>query len=254
MSARIEGALGFTCVLAVQNGRVPANFYDPWSAAEECTAEEFYKQRPALADGWYFYDLKHHEHYGPYFTQVIAKRAALRHESPKYLPENYDGKYPILEFEDCVSNVRDYLLHLQHTNKIKPTVAAEMAKLLWDTKEALIEKVYLTLEPEPGSETGIVVTAKYAGKIDEQPTPPSPSWSRIHAAFERYWVQTPDGGLRKAADGADGSDVKWTSNEDETEHELEIFVGGPEHANLLAAELRACGMIVTTREADGAGM
>jgi hypothetical protein len=242
MLDKVEGALGFTRVFLVQNGHIPL----PWGGGG------FEEQRLGLTDGWYFYDQGRDVHFGPYFNQVSAKRAALRYEAPTYLAENYDGKYPIVEFEVCANNVRNCLLHLQHTNKIAPTVAAEMDKLLWDTKEAMIEKVYLTLPPEPGSETGIVVTAKFAGKIDEQPTPPSPSWSRIRAAFERYGVQTADGGLRKAADGADGSVVKWTSNEDETEHELEIFVGGPERANLLAAELRACGMIVTTREADGA--
>jgi hypothetical protein len=101
------------------------------------------------ADGWYFYDLEHGGHYGPYFNEVIAKRAALRHEAPKYLPErHYGGKCPILEYCDSVSNVRDYLLHLQHANKIMPAVAAEMAKLHWDTRETMLEKVYAAMEPE----------------------------------------------------------------------------------------------------------
>ena len=102
---------------------------------------------------------------------------------------------------------------------------------------------------------GIIVTARYEGKIDDRRE------RRIHAAFERCGVrmgvfkvdETADGELRKA-DGADGemtfgfSDVEWTLNEDETDHELEIFVGdGVERANRLAAELRACGMIVVMR-------
>jgi hypothetical protein len=89
---------------------------------------------------------------------------------------------------------------------------------------------------EPSEEVTIILTAKYEGKIDDRRE------QRIHAAFKRCGVSP-------------RFDVDWTS-EDETDHELEIFVGdGLERANRLAAELRACGMIVVMRaepeETDG---
>ena len=75
----------------------------------------------------------------------------------------------------------------------------------------------------------IIVTAKYEDKIDDRRE------QRIHAVFERCGVSA-------------RLDLDWTSNEDGTNNELEIFIGDDlERANGLAAELRACGMIVVMR-------
>jgi hypothetical protein len=104
----------------------------------------------------------------------------------------------------------------------------------------------------------IIVTAKYEGEIDKQ---------RIHAVFERCGVcmfrpsalpGAPQYEVFKDGPGDEEitigfSDVRWNSNFDLTKtlvkrnerHKLEIFVGDSlKRAIRLAAELRACGMMV----------
>ena len=106
---------------------------------------------------------------------------------------------------------------------------------------------------------GIIVTAKYEGKIDDRHK------RRIQAVFERCGIRAPPGPdfptteeETSEIDFSSGewemiptdsfSDASWSRNEDGTENEFDIFVGdGLERANRLAAELRACGMIVVMR-------
>lgn len=88
----------------------------------------------------------------------------------------------------------------------------------------------------------IIVTARYTNKIDDRRK------RRIEAVLERCSVRMPvlltD---EETGEGhGDWGDVEWKEYIDGIE--LEIFVGdGLERANRLAAELRACGMIVVMR-------
>jgi hypothetical protein len=50
----------------------------------------------------------------------------------------------------------------------------------------------------------------------------------------------------------DWSDEKWSFHEDAEDADVEVFVDGAERAQRLAAELRACGMVVVVdpKESD----
>jgi hypothetical protein len=93
--------------------------------------------------------------------------------------------------------------------------------------------------------TGFIINARYEPKIDERRE------QRILDALERCDVSM--GALMPfTLDGAPVtfSDVDWNSNRDGSANELEIYVGGQDRATRLAAELRACGMVV---HVDAAG-
>ena len=88
-----------------------------------------------------------------------------------------------------------------------------------------------------------VVTATYQGKMDKRRE------QRIHAAFKRWDVLplapaeplTPE----QQANGEFPvffTNVEWTSNEDDTQTKLTIYVRGHERATRLQSELRACGL------------
>ena len=80
-----------------------------------------------------------------------------------------------------------------------------------------------------------VVTATYEGKMDQRRK------QRIYAALERCDLWMP----AVPSSGFSYPDVNWTSNEDGTETDVEIYVKGHERATRLASELRACGLLVS---------
>jgi hypothetical protein len=98
-------------------------------------------------------------------------------------------------------------------------------------------------------EPAMIVTAQYQGKMDERRE------QRIHAAFKRCDVQTAahSAYVLKSGDGSEipvmFTNVEWTSNEDGTDTELTIYVDGCERATRLASELRACGLMASTKAA-----
>jgi hypothetical protein len=74
------GALSFTRVFKVTNGRVPKEHYNPYESCEHLRPVPFH-------DGWYFSDISFIGQTGPFPSQVSAKRAALEYEKPFYLKD-----------------------------------------------------------------------------------------------------------------------------------------------------------------------
>jgi hypothetical protein len=91
--------------------------------------------------------------------------------------------------------------------------------------------------------TDFIITACYEPKMDERRE------QRINAALERSGVRldVPMPGMMFNGQEVQCSysDVNWKSDMNGTGTELEIYAGiDPMRASRLAAELRACGMVV----------
>jgi hypothetical protein len=130
------GALGFTQLFKVENGRVAEGYVDPYERHEDLRPVPF-------EDGWYCTDPAYIEHNGPFPYQASAKLAALEYEKPHYLKESevYRKQRPVGEFKGAVEDIGFYLIWMQHTGQIDPAVAEETVALLKQTEDVVVERM-----------------------------------------------------------------------------------------------------------------
>jgi hypothetical protein len=139
--ANAPGALGFTQLFKVENGRVAEGYLDPYERHEDLRPVPF-------EDGWYWTDPAYIEHNGPFPYQAGAKRAALEHEKPFYVKDGCENPRPVGAFLSSVLELKQCLTWMQHTGQIDPAVAEETVSRIEQTEDIVTERMRAVFDAE----------------------------------------------------------------------------------------------------------